>query len=313
MRVVLASRKQHENGDVMPQTLAETVAQFGRSADALAAIGAALDARANKCEIDPAIRSHVEAVLSTLGMADAVENLPAAEITPMLGQIRTFALANAKLLFSVTRGTGWNHVEPELLQAAGDASAGFPERLKAGVAPNLEGLSARLATPGAAFLDIGVGVAALSIAMARAWPTLDIVGIDPWPPALAMAPEAVAVAGLSDRIVLREQAGQEITDRNAFDLAWLPSLFVPHEAVADIVACVSAALRPGGWLLVPILRPTGDALATALSRLRVAMFGGWTWSSEELEALLRDNNYGQVRTMAPSPQALTALVAARKE
>jgi precorrin-6B methylase 2 len=297
----------------MPQTLAETVAQLGRSADALAAIGVALDARASKSEIDPAIRPHVEAVLSALGMKEAVGDLPEAEIVPMLGQIRIFSLANMKLQFSATRGAGWNHVEPELLQAAGDASAGFPERLKAGIAPGLEGLSARLVAPGAAFLDIGVGVAALSIAMARAWPTLKIVGIDPWLPAIAMGREAVTAAGLGDRIELREQTGQEMVDRNAFDLAWLPSLFVPHQAVPGIVARVFTALKPGGWLLVPVLRPTDDLLATALSRLRVAMFGGWAWPSVELETLLRDNSYRQVRTMASSPQALTALVVARKE
>ena len=231
----------------------------------------------------------------------------------MLGQIRTFSLANVKLQFSATRGAGWNHVEPELLHAAGDASAGFPERLKAGIAPSLEGLSARLVAPGAAFLDIGVGVAALSIAMARTWPTLKIVGIHPWRPAIAMGRDAVTAAGLADRIELREQTGQEMVDRNAFDLAWLPSLFVPYQPVPDIVARVFMALKPGGWLLVPVLRPTNDLLATALSRLRVAMFGGWAWPSVELETLLCANGYRQVRTMASSPQALTALVVARKE
>jgi hypothetical protein len=98
-----------------------------------------------------------------------------------------------------------------------------------------------------------------------------------------------------------------------FDLAWLPSLFVPYQPVPDIVARVFMALKPGGWLLVPVLRPTNDLLATALSRLRVAMFGGWAWPSVELETLLCASGYRQVRTMASSPQALTALVVARKE
>jgi SAM-dependent methyltransferase len=307
-------RKRSEQRLAMSQTLAETISQLGRSADALAAIGAALDARANDVALDPAIHPHIEGVLSALGVSAAIESLPKTEIVPVLGQIRTFSLANAKLLFAATRGAGWNHVEPELLQAAGDASAGFPDRLKAGIAPDLDGLAERLAAPGAAFLDIGIGVAALSIAMARRWPDLKIVGIDPWPPAIALARAAVAAAGLADRIELRAEAGEEIADRNAFDLAWLPSLFVPRrQAVLDALARVLTAMRPGAWLLVPILQPSDDPLAASPMRLRVAMFGGWAWSAGELEALLRDKGYAQVRTMASSPQAITALIVGRKE
>src|SRR5262245_56525774 len=106
---------------VMSRTLPETIADLTRSADELAAIGAALDARAGNVALDPSIRPHVGAVLSAYGIAAAIDSLPTAEIVPMLGQIRTFALANAKLLFAGGRSTGWSHTEPELLQAAGDA------------------------------------------------------------------------------------------------------------------------------------------------------------------------------------------------
>jgi hypothetical protein len=43
------------------------------------------------------------------------------------------------------------------------------------------------------------------------------------------------------------------------------------------------------------------------------MFGGWAWRPDELEVLLRVKGYAQVRTMASSPQAVTALVVGRKE
>jgi hypothetical protein len=296
----------------MSRTLPETIADLTRSADALAAIGAALDARASNAALDPAIRPHVEAVLSAHGIAGTPDSLATAEIVPMLGQIRTFALANAKLLFAASRSGGWSHTDPELLQAAGDASAGFPQRLKSVLAPQLEGLSARLASPDAAFLDIGVGVAALSMAMAATWPNLRITGIDPWAPSIATARAAVAAAGLSDRIMLREQSAEDMEDRDAFDLAWLPSLFVPRGAVPAILRRVLGALRPGGWLLVPILRPVDDPLTTALARLRVALFGGYAWPADELTMALRNKGYADVHTRAPSPQAVNALVVGRK-
>jgi precorrin-6B methylase 2 len=44
------------------------------------------------------------------------------------------------------------------------------------IAPRLQGLQERLEDSGT-FLDIGMGVAGLSIAMARTWPKLRIVGV----------------------------------------------------------------------------------------------------------------------------------------
>ena len=60
------------------------------------------------------------------------------------------------------------------------------------IAPKLDGLAARLEAPGAAFLDVGVGVGLLGVEMARLWPNLRIVGIDVWPPSLALARQNVA-------------------------------------------------------------------------------------------------------------------------
>jgi SAM-dependent methyltransferase len=292
-------------------TLGQVVSDLTRSADALAAIGAALAARHEGVPLPPALQPHVEAVVDALGLREALDQLPAAEAAPMLGQIRVFALTNAKL-FSAPPGEGWTHAEPEILQAAGDASAGFPAALRARIAPALDGLAGTLSRPGAAFLDIGVGVASLSIAMARSWPGLRIVGLEPWPAALAMARRAVMAAGLGQRIELREQAAQELPDVQAFDLAWLPSLFVPRDAIAPSLAAVRRALRPGGWLLVPILRPTEDTLAGALARLRVAMFGGWPWLPDELEALLLGQGFAEIRILPAPPHAVTGLLAARR-
>jgi hypothetical protein len=87
---------------------------------------------------------------------------------------------------------------------------------------------------------------------------------------------------------------------------------VPQGAVAEILRRVLIALRPGGWLLVPILRPVEDPLTTALARLRVALFGGYAWPAYELTLALRHEGYADVRALASSPQAITALVVGRK-
>jgi SAM-dependent methyltransferase len=192
--------------------------------------------------------------------------------------------------------SGWTNTDPALLQAAGEVSIGFAQALKTNLAPAL-GLSPRR------FLDVGVGVAALSIEMARLWPELQIVGIDPLEAALVLARENVRRAGLESRIELRQQRGEDLTDREAFDLAWIPGLFVPEEAVAGLVSRVREALVPGGWLLYATARSVDDPV----TRRRVAGFGGWLATPEQVQERLVD--FAEVRVFAGSPQVAT--VAAR--
>jgi predicted O-methyltransferase YrrM len=152
----------------------------------------------------------------------------------------------------------------------------------------------------------------MSIEMARLWPALRIVGIDPWAPALSIAAERVAAAGLADRIELRHQAGEQLADIEAFDLAWIPSVFVPEAAIDAVVRRVRAALRPGGWLLFPMLRADGDPLAASLARLRTAMFGGFAAVPERIQGLLREHGFAEVRELRRAPDAAGATVVGRR-
>ena len=294
------------------EALRDVVAGLTRSASALGALAAAVDARAAGAPLDPRLRPHVDEVVAALGVAEALEAAGPAQLRPLLGEIRTFALTGDKLLFAASRGAGWRHREPELLAAAGDVSAGFPQRLENAIAPRLEGLAGRLARPGAAFLDVGVGVAALSIEMARGWPGLRVVGIDPWEPALVIARRRVRDAGLEKRIELRREAAEQLTDVDAFDLAWIPGVFVPEGAVPAAVERVRRALRPGGWLLFPIMRADGDRLTAALARLRTAMFGGAVTTPESMVQLLRASGFVDVVALAGPPSALTSMIAGRR-
>ena len=65
---------------------------------------------------------------------------------------------------------GWIHVDPEILVAQGKGSLTAFEPLARVLIPSLPGAAAALAREGAAILDVGAGVAAGSIALARAFP-----------------------------------------------------------------------------------------------------------------------------------------------
>jgi 2-polyprenyl-3-methyl-5-hydroxy-6-metoxy-1,4-benzoquinol methylase len=271
------------------------------STRALAALGLALDERVQGVPLDPAIRTEIDHVLAALGARDMLEGVTATELTPLLAEIRMTLLLNTQLLLSPAR-TGWTHTDGEILQSIGEFSATFPQALKQTL-PRLEGLAQRLESPDGALLDVGVGVGAMAIAMAREWPRLRVVGIDPWRPSLAIARANVQTAGLDARIELREQVAQELSDTRAFDLAFFPSFFIAEAVIRAALVHVYQALRPGGWIEFAIQNPGPDSLTAALARLRTVLWGGRPWTADEAESLLRQAGYTQVQTLPSWPTA----------
>ncbi|TIV94317.1 MAG: class I SAM-dependent methyltransferase, partial [Mesorhizobium sp.] len=252
--------------------------------------------------------SRTEAVLGSLGVSDLVADASAAELLPVLAGIKVDLLSGGKLLTAPSAGA--QTMEAILRQALGDVSTGFPALLKRSIAPQLAGLPERLETPGAAFLDIGVGVGALSVSML--WPGLRAVGIDPSPEAIAQAHANVRAAGLADRIALHTGLAQEVTLDEMFDLAFVPSAFIPEAHVRAIVPRCQAALKTGGWLLLAMINPGPDALGEALAGFRTTMWGGTVFEKGAAQALVEHCGYVDTRLLSGPAGAPVAFVAGRK-
>lgn len=171
------------------QTLREYVHRHMGSTTILAALGAVLDAQVTGTPLPPTIQVRIDEVLDALGINGMTEGASAADLKQMLAEIRFNMLLDAKLLFDTTRSLAWTHTETEILQVGGAVSAGFADALTHTIVPRLDGLSQHLESPEGSFLDVGVGVAGLSISMAHLWPSLNVVGIDPWAPSLVLARE----------------------------------------------------------------------------------------------------------------------------
>ncbi len=207
---------------------------------------------------------------------------------------------------------GWRHTDPALLQAQGDTSAMFAPALKMNIVGTLGDLAARLERPGARFLDVGVGVASLSIAMCRLWPGLRAVGLDTFDAPLGLARQNVERAGLGDRIELRRSPVEELRDEESFELAWLPSFFIPSAVLPAAVARVRASVRPGGWMLFPIGGFVGnDERARAVFALICETWGGPTLTVAEGESLLKEVGFSTVRVLPGPPSTPPVLVAQR--
>ena len=251
------------------------------SAEAVAALGAFLRLRCDGATGAPEVAARLDAVIDVLGVRDAVEALDEREAVALLGLVEGF-LAQATDFVINPRRTGWSYEEPSILMAQGHTSALLAPVFARFVIPALGGdLAARLRQPGASFLDVGAGVAALSVAMCRSWPLLHVVGLEPWEPARALAREHVAAAGLSDRIDVRSAAVETLTDTEEHDLAWLPTFFISAPVLERALERVHAALRRGGCAIVGLYARPQDPLAAALADLRTARQGGTLLDHEE--------------------------------
>jgi SAM-dependent methyltransferase len=295
------------------QALREFIDRHNVGATALAALAAALDARATGTPLDPKLAPRVQELLAVVGGGDALEGVSAQEAAPFLHELRAMMLIDSKLLYPHTRIVGWRHTDGDLLQPVGDFSRGFAQALTRMVVPALAGLGERFRAPDAAFLDVGVGVGSLSIAMAQMWPELRVVGIDPWAPSIKLARDNVDRAGLKARIELRELGVERLEDRDAFDLAWLPLPFLPEPIAGEALRRTLGALRPGGWVVATpgnfaAMKPE----AAAMQRLRLSTFGGAQWEPDEVRARLREAGFVEVGVLPTPPSMPIVIVVARR-
>lgn len=279
------------------EAISQLVMRLGASTLALASLGAVLEEKAGGARPDPAIRGEIERLLGTLGVPERLSGVEPAQLGPVIADIRSTLLQGARIFLTPTSDPGWKLADTTTLQSQGEVSARLPHIWNKNVVPRLEGLAARLASDESTFLDVGVGVGALSITMAQLWPSLRVVGIDPWAPALEIARKNVARANLPARIELREQAVQDLSDMQVFDLVWLPSMFIGGTLMRAAVERIYQALRPGGWVLVAAVNQNPDPQVAAYLRLRDVLRGGCSITPGETEALLTDVGYVQVQAL----------------
>ena len=282
--------------------------------EALSALGASLQLRRGEVEVTPEMAACLDGVLGAIGVRDAVDALDDQQAEGLLGIVHGLIAQAADFVVRPDR-TSWDHTDPSVLVSQGNSSVMCAMALRRHVVPGIGGdLGERLDAPGASFLDIGSGVAALSIAMCRIWPSLRVVGVDPWDPAIELARESVAEAGLEDRIELRRAVAEALEDADDFDLAWIPTFFIPRDALQSVVERTHAALRPGGWVTLGVYARPGDPFRDALADLRTVRQGGTLASLDDLTAMLERAGFADVGVHYDAEWGLPVVfVAGRRE
>ncbi len=117
--------------------------------------------------------------------------------------------------------------------------------------PSITGLHEHLSTaPRARILDLGCGIGTSSIAMARAYPNVEVVGVDLDPASVQEARAAAHAAGLGDRVSFELGDAAVEPARGGFDLV---TIFEALHDMGDPVGALRTArgrLVDGGSLLV---------------------------------------------------------------
>jgi SAM-dependent methyltransferase len=280
-------------------------------AEAAAALAARMKLDALGEVGDPDVRAALDRVVSALTVPGLFDGLDETERRSMIGLVTSFFKQALELNENPGRAGVWVYTDPVVLQSQGQSSGAVPP-LIASVAPTLDGLTDALAREGARILDIGSGVAALSISCCRVWPAASVVGVDPWEPAMKLAVQNVSEAGLEDRITLRAVAIEDITDTDAFDLAWMPAPFLPRSVLESGVPVVARSLRPGGWLVLGRYAAPQEALPEALADLRTVRGGGTPLSEDDAVALLEGGGLANVRSVPSEWMAAIRFVAGQR-
>jgi len=266
------------------QGLMGSAVRLGAASDALAALAAYVRLETEDLPADPQVRHLLaEVAAEVLGCDLGQASGPAA--APVVGLARAFLRQAAELVENPGRSGGWDRVDVPLLQSIGRLSMAICDAVLVAEA-QLAGLGGRLAAPGARFLDVGTGTGWLAIALARAHPGVQVVGIDLFQPALDLAAGNVAAEGLNGRVELRLQDAAELDEPDGYDAIWLPMPFLPAAAVPGVMAAAARSLRPGGWLLPGTFTGPDDRLSRLLTDLRTVRSGGHPWRPEELVAAI---------------------------
>jgi SAM-dependent methyltransferase len=274
------------------------------SLEALAALGAELRLRREGLDGDPRVRALLHDVVNAVdpvllsGIDDDREAM-------VLALIQTIFRQAADLLENPARIPAWSYQDPIILESQGQASRLIVRGIDA-LATHRPELGAMLRS-GGAFLDVGTGVGWLAIDVARSWPAMRIVGVDPWEPALALARENLVKSGVAERIELRLQCVEHLDDVATFTLAWVPGPFIAAAIADRALERIHCALAPGGWLIFGINVTPPDPLQAALTALRNVRSGGYSWTPREVEERLRASDFQKLESFSPGDPILLVI------
>jgi SAM-dependent methyltransferase len=168
-------------------------------------------------------------------------------------------------------------------------------------------------------LDVGAGPGTYSVLLAERWPGLSAECLD-LPAVVPITREVIAASAAAARVSARP--GSYLTDDfgSGFDVVLMSNMLhqEDRDTVVRILRKAAAALVPGGLLVVQsaFLDPdTGAGTWAALMSLQLSLFyeGGRNYSLDEMQALIREAGFADLRVRRMSLINSDSLILATKE
>lgn len=207
-------------------------------------------------------------------LAEGQSEMVCQRLISALGQAATIAARGA--------GAGWEAYSEDVLLAQGRFSTAAGRGVRA-LIDAIPELAATFET-GGVMIDVGVGVAAAACAICGTAPTVRVIGLDVNAHALALAREMVAANGLADRVELRLQGVEELTDTGIASLAHVSPPFIPRPALVQGLANLHRALKSGARLVLSGI--SSEGAAGAIGRWQAHNAGGSAGTLADCEALV---------------------------
>ncbi len=208
--------------------------------------------------------------------------------------------------------------EADFIAGVADVTAGIAGFVAASILPGLPEFAGR---DDLAVLDLGCGMGGTLLALARAYPKAELLGIDVEPRSVERANARFAEAGLAQRVTAQVAAAEGVDLAGRFDLVTL--IQVLHETVpgvrADILAGAYAALKPGGVLLV-VDEPYPDtveglraAQSCAMTQFIERFWGNELLSLPQQKALIEAAGLRVDAQSVPPPGLVSVTIARRPQ
>jgi SAM-dependent methyltransferase len=173
----------------------------------------------------------------------------------IVGAFQT-ALAAAKIVDRLTEafrsgeGIGWHEHDHQLFHGVERFfRSSYVGNLVQSWIPALDGVEAKLAA-GARVADVGCGLGASTIVMAKAFPASEFTGFDYHPESVAEANARARSAGIGDRCRFEVASAKDFPDRR-YDLVTVFDALHDMGDPAGAARHVRSTLKPGGsWMIV---------------------------------------------------------------
>lgn len=156
---------------------------------------------------------------------------------------------------------------------------------------------------GGRILELGCGVASRLCALLVAFPRASAVGVELAADLLPYARARADRLGVGDRLTLVASDAGSYPPDGEFDLVGWSQFFFPAESRAGALATASRALRPGGWITMPVIwdgsipEPgSGDDRELAADRLMLDLWNVPALSADQVAAEIEAAGFVNVRT-----------------